>query len=75
MTAVNNAEAEKLLKVINSNGIMNLTTLKEFKSVKELKDELKGLLIEKKQTEELLKTVVDKMKDKSKENPEWYKYF
>ena len=36
--------------------------LTEFKSVKELKEELKVLVIEKKQTELLLKTVVDKEK-------------
>ena len=40
--------------------------LKEFRSVKELKEELKVLLLEKKQTEDLLKTVVDKEKIDSK---------
>ncbi len=57
----------KLLAIFD--GEIDITkgiTLKEFKSVKELKDELKGLLIEKKQTEELLKTVVDKEKIDSK---------
>lgn len=57
----------KLLAIFD--GEIDITkgiTLKEFKSVKELKDELKGLQIEKKQTEELLKTVVDKEKIDSK---------
>lgn len=36
--------------------------LTEFKSIKELKEELKVLMIEKKHTEDLLKTVVDKEK-------------
>ncbi|MES2286352.1 MAG: hypothetical protein V4547_11740 [Bacteroidota bacterium] len=59
--------SDKLLAIFD--GEIDITkgiTLKEFKSVKELKDELKGLLIEKKQTEELLKTVVDKEKIDSK---------
>ena len=43
-------------------------SLKEFKSVKELKDELKVLLTEKKHSEELLKAVVDKEKIDSKLN-------
>lgn len=57
----------KLLAIFD--GEIDITkgiALKEFKSVKELKDELKGLQIEKKQTEELLKTVVDKEKIDSK---------
>ena len=57
----------KLLSVFD--GEIDITkgiTLKEFRSVKELKDELKGLQAEKKQTEELLKTVVDKEKIDSK---------
>ncbi len=57
----------KLLAIFD--GEIDITkgiTLKEFKSVKELKDELKVLLLEKKQTEELLKTVVDKEKIDSK---------
>ncbi|MES2397339.1 MAG: hypothetical protein V4549_15115 [Bacteroidota bacterium] len=59
--------SDKLLAIFD--GEIDITkgiTLKEFKSVKELKDELKGLQIEKKQTEELLKTVVDKEKIDSK---------
>ncbi|MFY9310882.1 MAG: hypothetical protein WAQ28_17675 [Bacteroidia bacterium] len=57
----------KLLSVFD--GEIDITkgiTLKEFRSVKELKDELKVLQAEKKQTEELLKTVVDKEKIDSK---------
>lgn len=57
----------KLLSVFD--GEIDITkgiTLKEFRSVKELKDELKVLQTEKKQTEELLKTVVDKEKIDSK---------
>ncbi len=55
--------SDKLLAIFD--GEIDITkgiTLKEFKSVKEIKDELKVLLVEKKQTEELLKTVVDKEK-------------
>lgn len=57
----------KLLAIFD--GEIDITkgiTLKEFKSVKELKDELKVLVAEKKQTEELLKTVADKEKIDSK---------
>lgn len=57
----------KLLSVFD--GEIDITkgiTLKEFSSVKELKDELKVLQAERKQTEELLKTVVDKEKIDSK---------
>jgi len=57
----------KLLSVFD--GEIDITkgiVLKEFRSVKELKDELKVLQAEKKQTEELLKTVVDKEKIDSK---------
>ena len=57
----------KLLSIFD--GEIDITkgiTLKEFKSVKELKEELKVLNTEKKQTEELLKTVADKEKIDSK---------
>ena len=57
----------KLLAIFD--GEIDITkgiTLKEFKSVKELKDELKVLNTEKKLTEELLKTVADKEKIDSK---------
>ncbi len=57
----------KLLSVFD--GEIDITkgiTLKEFRSVKELKDELKVLQAEKKQTEELLKTVIDREKIDSK---------
>lgn len=57
----------KLLSVFDGEiDISRGITLKEFRSVKELKDELKVLQTEKKQTEELLKTVVDKEKIDSK---------
>jgi len=59
--------SDKLLNIFD--GEIDITkgiTLKEFKSIKELKDELKTLELEKKQTEELLKTLVDKEKTDSK---------
>ncbi|MES2592038.1 MAG: hypothetical protein V4608_09150 [Bacteroidota bacterium] len=59
--------SDKLLAIFD--GEIDITkgiVLKEFKSVKELKEELKVLQSEKKQTEELLKTVVDKEKIDSK---------
>lgn len=59
--------SDKLLAIFD--GEIDITkgiVLKEFKSVKELKDELKVLQLDKKQTEELLKTVVDKEKIDSK---------
>ena len=59
--------SSKLLAIFD--GEIDITKgieLKEFRSVKELKDELKVLLLEKKQTEDLLKTVVDKEKIDSK---------
>ena len=57
--------SDKVLNIFD--GEIDITkgiTLKEFKSIKELKEELKVLEAEKKQTEELLKTVVDKEKRK-----------
>jgi hypothetical protein len=55
--------SEKLLNIFDGEiDISKGLELTEFRSVKELKDELKELLLEKKQTEELLKTVVDKEK-------------
>ncbi len=59
--------SDKVLNIFD--GEIDITkgiTLKEFKSIKELKEELKVLEAEKKQTEELLKTVVDKEKTDSK---------
>lgn len=59
--------SDKVLNIFD--GEIDITkgiSLKEFKSIKELKEELKALELEKKQTEELLKTVVDKEKTDSK---------
>lgn len=55
--------SDKMLNIFD--GEIDITKgidLKEFRSVKELKEELKLVQAEKKQTEELLKTVVDKEK-------------
>ncbi len=55
--------SDKLLNIFDGEiDISKGLELTEFRSVKELKDELKTLQAEKKQTEELLKTVVDKEK-------------
>ena len=55
--------SDKLLNIFDGEiDISKGLELTEFRSVKELKDELKVFLAEKKQTEELLKTVVDKEK-------------
>ena len=57
----------KLLNIFD--GEIDITKgieLKEFKSVKELKEELKEIQAEKKQTEELLKTVADREKTEHK---------
>ena len=75
VTSLSSTQIKKPIKKISAkllsifDGEIDITkgiTLKEFKSVKELKDELKVLQAEKKQTEELLKTVVDKEKIDSK---------
>lgn len=55
--------SDKMLNIFD--GEIDITKgieMKEFRSVKELKEELKIVQAEKKQTEELLKTVVDKEK-------------
>ncbi len=74
VTSLSSKEIKKPIKKI-SDKILNIfdgeidikgIELKEFRSVKELKEELKVLQTEKKQTEELLKTVVDKEKIDSK---------
>ncbi|MEI6489208.1 MAG: hypothetical protein WCP52_09610 [Bacteroidota bacterium] len=55
--------SDKLLNIFDGEiDISKGIVLKEFKSIKELKEELKTLELEKKQTEDLLKTVVDKEK-------------
>ncbi|MGQ0827827.1 MAG: hypothetical protein ACT4ON_05480 [Bacteroidota bacterium] len=59
--------SDKLMTIFD--GEIDITKgieLKEFKSIKELKEELKVLQTEKKQTEDLLKTVVDKEKTDAK---------
>jgi hypothetical protein len=59
--------SDKLLNIFDGEiDISKGIELKEFKSIKELKEELKALYAEKKQTEDLLKTVVDKEKTDSK---------
>ena len=58
--------SDKVLNIFDGEIDIKGITLKEFKSIKELKDELKTLELEKKQTEDLLKTVVDKEKTDSK---------
>ena len=61
--------SDKLLAIFDGQiDISKGIELKEFKSIKELKEELKALQAEKKQTEGLLKTVVDKEKTESKLN-------
>ena len=75
VTSLSSKQIKKPIKKISNkllaifDGEIDITKgieLKEFRSIKELKDELKVLQLEKKQTEDLLKTVVDKEKIDSK---------
>lgn len=75
VTSLSSKQIKKPIKKISDkvlaifDGEIDITKgieLKEFKSIKELKEELNVLLTDKKQTEALLKTVVDKEKTESK---------